>query len=388
MSKTISILGSTGSIGESTLKVVRFLNKEYRVHGLACGGNITLLEKQIREFAPAVVAVGSPEAAASAEYRDLRKKFPAVEFLDGEEGTIEMAGRGVDVLVSAIVGAAGLKPTLASLGSAKRLALANKETLVMAGDIVKKGLAASGGEMIPVDSEHSAVFCLTRGLAAAEIERVILTASGGSLRGTPVGELDRVTPRQALAHPTWDMGNKITIDSATLMNKGLEVIEAHHLFDLPYGKIDVLVHPESVVHSMVETVDGAIYGHMGVTDMVFPVLNALTYPEKRGNPFGRLKLEEIGSLTFAACDRERYPALSLCYEAGRRGGTMPSILNAANEMAVAAFLAGRIRFTDIVKIVEKTLGKQNVLDNPGLAEIVDADREARDTASGFIGKKM
>jgi len=171
------------------------------------------------------------------------------------------------------------------------------------------------------------------------------------------------------------------------MNKGLEVIEAHHLFDLPYEKIDVLVHPESVVHSMVETVDGAIYGHLGVTDMVFPVLNALTWPEKRGNPFGRLKLEEVGSLTFAACDRKRYPALSLCYEAGRRGGTMPSILNAANEVAVAAFLAGRIPFTDIVKIVEKTMGKQNVLDNPGLAEIVDADRAARDAASGFIGEK-
>ncbi len=388
MSKTISILGSTGSIGESTLRVVRFLSKEFRVHGLACGGNIALLERQIREFLPAVVAVGSAGAAASAEYRELRKKFPAVEFLEGEEGTIELAGRRVDVLVSAIVGAAGLKPTLASLGSVKRLALANKETLVMAGDIVKKELAASGGELIPVDSEHSAVFCLTRGLPSAEIERVILTASGGSLRGTPVEDLSRVTPEQALAHPTWDMGNKITIDSATLMNKGLEVIEAHHLFDLPYEKIDVLVHPESVVHSMVETVDGAIYAHLGVTDMVFPVLNALTYPEKRSNPFGRLRLEETGKLTFAACDRERYPALELCYTAGRRGGTMPSILNAANEVAVAAFLAGRIRFTDIVKIVEKTMGKQNVLDNPGPGEIVDADREARDTASGFIGKKM
>ncbi|HOT45083.1 MAG TPA: 1-deoxy-D-xylulose-5-phosphate reductoisomerase [Spirochaetota bacterium] len=388
MGRTISILGSTGSIGESTLRVVRFLSKEFSVYGLACGGNIDLLERQIREFGPAVVSVGSPDAAASAEYRELVKKFPGVEFLEGEEGTIELAGRSVDVLVSAIVGAAGLKPTLASLGKAKRLALANKETLVMAGDIVKRGLAASGGEMIPVDSEHSAVFCLTGGLAPAEIERVILTASGGSLRGVPVEELERVTPQQALAHPTWDMGNKITIDSATLMNKGLEVIEAHHLFDLPYEKIDVLVHPESVVHSMVETVDGALYAHMGVTDMVFPVLNALTWPERRGNPFGRLRLEEVGRLTFAACDRKRYPALSLCYEAGRRGGTMPSILNAANEVAVAAFLAGRIPFTDIVKIVEKTMGTQNVLDNPGLGEIVDADRAARDTASGFIGGTM
>jgi 1-deoxy-D-xylulose-5-phosphate reductoisomerase len=387
MSKTISILGSTGSIGESTLRVVRFLSKEFRVHGLACGRNLALIERQILEFRPSLVAVGLPDAAASAEYRALRKKFPDVEFLEGEDGIIEMAGRNVDVLVSAIVGAAGLKPTLASLGAAKRLALANKETLVMAGEIVKKGLAASGGEMIPVDSEHSAVFCLTRGLAASEIERIILTASGGSLRGTPAGELYRVTPEQALAHPTWSMGNKITIDSATLMNKGLEVIEAHHLFDIPYDRISVLIHPESVVHSLVETVDGAVYAHMGVTDMVFPVLNALTYPEKRRNPFGRLKLEEAGRLTFAAWDRERYPALELCYAAGRRGGTMPAVLNAANEVAVAAFLDGRIRFTDIVRIVGKTLEKQNVLDNPDLGQIVDADREARGTASGFINNQ-
>ncbi len=386
MSKTISILGSTGSIGETTLRVVRFLKDEFRVHGLACGGNLALLERQIHEFSPDAVAVGSPEAAASAGYRELRKKFPGTEFLEGEEGIAALAGRSVDVLVSAIVGAAGLKPTLASLGSAKRLALANKETLVMAGDIVKRELAASGGEMIPVDSEHSAVFSLTRGLAAKDIERVILTASGGSLRGTPVEDLRRVTPEQALAHPTWNMGSKITIDSATLMNKGLEVIEAHHLFDLPYDTIDVLIHPESVVHSLVETVDGAVYAHLGVTDMVFPVLNALTYPGKRENPFGRLKLEETGKLTFAACDHGRYPALSLCYEAGRRGGTMPSILNAANEVAVAAFLSGVIRFTDIVRIVAKTMEKQNVLDNPGLSEIVDADREARGRASGFIDK--
>ena len=386
MSRTISILGSTGSIGETTLRVVRFLKDEYRVYGLACRGNIARLKEQLREFRPVVVALGSREAASTGGYHELKKQFPSTEFLEGDDGIAELAGRNVDVLVSAIVGAAGLAPTLASMGRAKRLALANKETLVMAGDIVKKELAASGCEMIPVDSEHSAVFSLTRGLAAREIERIILTASGGSLRGTPVADLPRVTPEQALAHPTWDMGSKITIDSATLMNKGLEVIEAHHLFDLPYDAIDVMVHPESVVHSMVETVDGAVYAHLGVTDMVFPVLNALTYPEKRANTFGRLKLEEVGKLTFASCDHRRYPALSLCYEAGRRGGTMPSILNAANEVAVAAFLDGRIRFTDIVAVVEKTLEKQNVVDNPGLVEIVDADREARERAALFIEK--
>jgi 1-deoxy-D-xylulose-5-phosphate reductoisomerase len=384
MSRTISILGSTGSIGETTLRVVRFLKDEFRVYGLACGGNIRILEEQIREFRPEVVAVASMEAAATDEYRELGKKFPGTVFLAGEDGVVEMAGRSVDVLVSAIVGAAGLRPTMASIGAARRLALANKETLVMAGDIVKRSVAAYGTELVPVDSEHSAVFSLTRGLAAGEIGRIILTASGGSLRDVALEELPAVTPERALAHPTWEMGSKITIDSATLMNKGLEVIEAHHLFDIGYDRIAVLIHPESIVHSMVETVDGAIYAHMGVTDMVFPVLNALTYPVKHENPFGRLRLEDVGRLSFRDCDRSRYPALDLCCAAGRRGGTQPAILNASNEAAVAAFLDGKIRFTDIVRVVEMTVEKQNVVDNPDLEDIFDADREAREIAGAII----
>ncbi len=384
MSRTLSILGSTGSIGVTTLRVARFLNREFRVYGLACGGNIRLLEEQVREFRPEVVAVASRGAAATGEYRDLVKKFPGTAFLEGEDGVAEMAGHSVDVLVSAIVGAAGLRPTLASIGAARRLALANKETLVMAGDIVKRRVKESGTELIPVDSEHSAVFSLTRGLAPGEIERIILTASGGSLRDVAVGELPAVTPERALAHPTWDMGSKITIDSATLMNKGLEVIEAHHLFDAGYDRIGVLIHPESIVHSMVETLDGAIYAHMGVTDMVFPVLNALAYPEKRQNPFGRLRLEEVGRLTFRECDRGRYPALGLCVAAGRRGGTCPAALNAANEVAVAAFLDGTISFTDIVRVVEMTVEKHNVVDSPDLGDIVNADSEARGRAEIII----
>ncbi|MBN2158912.1 MAG: 1-deoxy-D-xylulose-5-phosphate reductoisomerase [Spirochaetes bacterium] len=384
MGKTITILGSTGSIGETTLRVVRFLNDEYRVYGLACGGNLELLERQIREFRPAAAAVGSAGAASSPEFRSLAKKYPGTELLAGEEGVIELAGRSVDVLVSAIVGAAGLRPTLASLGAAKRIALANKETLVMAGDIVNGSVRASGAELVPVDSEHSALFSLTRGLNPPDIRRLILTASGGSLRDAAAEELAAVTPERALAHPTWDMGDKITIDSATLMNKGLEVIEAHHLFGIGYGEIDVLLHPESIVHSMVETVDGAVYAHMGVTDMVFPVLNALTFPAKRENPFGRLRLEEVGRLTFSAWDRGRYPALALAYAAGRRGGTQPAILNAANEVAVRAFLDRAIPFTGIVKVVEKTMELQNVLDKPGLGDIVDADREARGAAARII----
>jgi 1-deoxy-D-xylulose-5-phosphate reductoisomerase len=385
MNRTISILGSTGSIGETTLRVLRFLKNEYRVHGLACWGNLERLDQQIAEFGPAVAAVGSDEAAGSEEFKRLKKKYPGTELLAGSDAVSELAGRSVDVMVSAIVGAAGLRPTLASLGVVKRLALANKETLVMAGDILKRELEVSGVELIPVDSEHSAVFSLKRGLRSSEIERVILTASGGSLRGAPIEDLPSVTPERALAHPTWDMGSKITIDSATLMNKGLEVIEAHHLFDMDYDDIDVLIHPESIVHSMVETVDGAVFAHLGVTDMVFPVLNALTFPEKLHNPFGRLKLEEVGSLSFVACDRKRYPALDLCYAAGRRGGTMPAVLNAANEVAVAAFLNRGIPFTEIARIVEKTMEKIKVIDNPGLDEIFDADREAREFSTFLTG---
>ena len=239
-------------------------------------------------------------------------------------------------------------------------------------------------ELVPVDSEHSAVFSLLRGIEPGEVARIILTASGGSLRSLPVEELEEVTPEQALAHPTWDMGNKITIDSATLMNKGLEVIEAHHLFGMPYDRIDVLVHPESVVHAMVETIDGALYAHMGVADMAFPVLGALTYPGRRNNDFGRLRLEEAGRLTFGAVDGRRYPALALCYEAGRRGGTLPAVLNAANEAAVGAFLGGSLAFTGIVRVVEKAMERAAVVDDPALEDILAADREAREFAGRMI----
>jgi len=387
MSKIVSILGSTGSVGGTCMRVLRFLKDEYRVYGLTCGENIGELERQIREFRPAAVAVGGASAAASGEYQTLKGKYPDTEFLEGDEGVAELAGRRVDVLVSAIVGAAGLRPTLAGLSSAGRIALANKETLVMAGDIVKKGLASYKAELVPVDSEHSAVFSLMRGIDPTDVQRIVLTASGGSLREVPEGELPSVTPEQALAHPTWDMGSKITIDSATLMNKGFEVIEAHFLFGMDYDRIDVLLHPESIVHSMVETVDGGLYAYLSVTDMALPVLAALTYPAKLSNPFGRLRLEEISRLTFSACDRRRYPALDLCYEAGRRGGTLPAVLNASNEVAVGAFLAGAVPFTDIVKVVERTMGRHRVKDDPGIGEIFEADSEAREISRGIIGKK-
>jgi 1-deoxy-D-xylulose-5-phosphate reductoisomerase len=388
MSKTVTILGSTGSIGVSTLRVVKFLDGEYRVYGLTCQKNITLLEAQIREFHPEAVAVESTEIVTSDEYRKLKKRYTEVEFLEGEDGVMELAGRQVDLLVSAIVGAAGLKPTLNAVKNCSRIALANKETLVMAGDIFTERIRSEKSELIPVDSEHSAVFSLLDNINSSHVERIILTASGGSLRNLPVEKMESVSPEMALDHPTWDMGNKITIDSATLMNKGLEVIEAHYLFGFEYERIDVLIHPESIVHSMVELVDGALHAHMGVADMALPILNAMKYPEKIRNDFGRLKLEEIGSLHFAVYDRKRYPSLELCYSAGKEGGTMPAVLNAANEVAVDAFLSKKIKFTDIVRVVDRTMNKLSNIKDPDIDDIITRDFESREISKSIIEEVM
>ncbi|HRZ26567.1 MAG TPA: 1-deoxy-D-xylulose-5-phosphate reductoisomerase [Spirochaetota bacterium] len=388
MTKSLIILGSTGSIGESALRVVSSFPGEYRVQGLACRSNLKLLDRQIGEHGPSIVAVESDCASMADELNALKKKHPGVEFLTGTDGVAELASNESDILLSAISGAAGLRPTLAALGSAKRIALANKETLVMAGGLFMKMLRDRGTELVPVDSEHSAIFSLLDGKRRDEVERIILTASGGSMRDCPLDDLDRVTPEMALAHPTWDMGSKITIDSATLMNKGLEVIEAHHLFGIDYDRIGVVVHPDSIVHSMVETVDGAIYAHMGVPDMAFPIMNAFAYPQKRRNPFGRLDLEKIGSLRFGPCDPRRYPALGLCIAAGKAGGTVPAYMNAANEVAVETFLKKRILFTDIVKVVERSLERHRADGDPDIESIFEADREARKTTQNIIDKEM
>jgi 1-deoxy-D-xylulose-5-phosphate reductoisomerase len=378
---TVTILGSTGSIGLSALRVMRALGGEFDVYGLACRSSVAALDAQIREFRPSVVAVASP---APGGIEALRSAHPRVEFLCGDEGVIELCGRDVDVLVSAIVGAAGLRPAVTAIPHIKRLALANKETLVMAGDIVMEMARDYGVELVPVDSEHSALFMLLEGRRKEDVSRLILTASGGSLRDRAADELPFITPGEALAHPTWDMGSKITIDSATLMNKGFEVIEAHHLFGIDYGRIDVVIHPESIIHSMVETVDGAIYAHMSVTDMALPILNALVYPLKREHPFGRLDLAAAGRLSFQPYDPVRFPGLDLCRAAGRAGGTVPAVLNAANEIAVEAFLGGSIRFTDIVRVVERALSAHERVAQPGLDEVFDADRRARDDARRFV----
>lgn len=380
MPSSVILLGSTGSIGVSSLRVIKSLGDEFRVRGLSCHRNLELLGKQIREFAPEAVAVGDDSLLGSPRYAALRRENPGVRFLEGPGGIEALAGLGADIVISAIVGAAGLRPSMRAAASAGRIAIANKETLVMAGEIFTAEVRRHGAQLIPVDSEHCAIFSLLSNLKREEVRRIILTASGGSLRETPAEEMEGITPEQALSHPTWSMGSKITIDSATLMNKGLEVIEAHHLFGIDYDDIEIIIHPESVVHSMVETTDGGLFAFMSVPDMALPILSALTYPEKRANDFGRLDLARLGVLSFRAHDAKRFPALALCYEAGRAGGTMPAVLNGANEAAVGAFLAHEIKFTDIVKIVETTMGRHTLIPEPGIEDIFAADAWARETA--------
>jgi 1-deoxy-D-xylulose-5-phosphate reductoisomerase len=384
MLKTVTILGSTGSIGASALRVIRSFPDKFKIYGLACNNNIDLLENQIAEFLPKVCAIGISDKS---KIDSLKNKYKEIEFIYGENSAVEIALRPVDIVLTAIVGAAGLLPSMTAIKSAKRIALANKETLVMAGDIFMKTVIENKVELIPVDSEHGAIFAIMKNLSVTDIEKIILTASGGSLRDFYIDDLDAVTPEEALNHPTWVMGNKITIDSATLMNKGFEVIEAHYLFKIPYNKIDVVIHPESVVHSMVETVDGSVFAHMGITDMAMPILNAFSFPECIKNDFGRLDLVKRGSLHFNHCEDKRYPALNLCYEAGKTGGTMPAVINAANEIAVRAFLNKKIAFTDIAKIAENTMNSHNVIKDSNIEEIINADKEARIFAESFIKRR-
>ncbi len=377
MPASVTIFGSTGSIGVSSLRVIRSLGERFSIYGLSCFNNLDALERQIREFSPAVVAVGDTDVCTGDRYRMLAANFPDVEFLEGAEGILELSRRKVDTVISAIVGAAGMMPTLESIPHTRRIALANKETLVMSGEIIGRCVREHGVELIPVDSEHSAVFTLLEHMERTDVARIILTASGGSLRDLPLEELEYASPEMALAHPTWNMGSKITVDSATLMNKGLEVIEAHFLFDMEYDRISVLIHPESIIHSMVETRDGGVHAYLSVTDMALPIHNALLYPEKEENPFGKLDLLKHGALTFREFEPARYPALELCYEAGRQGGTMPAVLNAANETAVRRYLNGEIRFTDIAGIVEKVMAVHRSDDDAGLNDIINADAWAR-----------
>ncbi|MDH5299366.1 MAG: 1-deoxy-D-xylulose-5-phosphate reductoisomerase [Desulfobulbaceae bacterium] len=385
--KNIAILGSTGSIGCNVLEVVRQYPGRFRVVGLAAGNNITLLRDQLDAFNPLLVSVASEKLAGQ-----LRAALPASwreRIVAGPEGNVRVASLPqADTVVSAIVGGAGLVPTLAAIEAGKNVALANKETLVMAGDLVMGAARRKGVQLLPIDSEHNAVFQALAAGRAEDVDKIILTASGGPFRELAEKELWNVTPAQALAHPNWSMGNKISIDSATLMNKGLEVIEARWLFDLPVERIEVLVHPQSIVHSMVEYIDGSVVAQMGIPDMRIPIAYALSFPERLRLNLPRLNLAKCAGLTFAPPDFQRFPSLKLAYQACRRGGTQPAILNAANEVAVAAFLEGRIRFPEIALVVAETISRQPSQAIADVSTVLDADLAARVQAESVVEALM
>lgn len=378
MAKNIAILGSTGSIGVQTLDVAR--NLGIRVSALTANSNIDLLETQAREFKPLLISAGDSVLALKLEQR---LKGLGIEVHYGLEGLKSAASiDGTDTVVTSIVGVAGLIPTMEAIRHGKNIALANKETLVTAGPIVMSEAKARGVTIFPVDSEHSAIYQCLAANRKQDVERLILTASGGPFRGRTRDELEKVTVAQALKHPNWSMGSKITIDSATLMNKGLEVIEARWLFDFSPDRIRVVVHPQSIIHSMVEYVDGSIMAQLGSPDMRIPIQLALTWPERAGNGFSRLDLLKCGNLTFEEPDLESFACLGLAFGALQAGGTMPAVMNGANEAAVDLFLKERIGFRDIPRLISKAMEAHNVNSLPGLDDIIEVDRWARKLVGG------
>ncbi|MCX5721137.1 MAG: 1-deoxy-D-xylulose-5-phosphate reductoisomerase [Nitrospirae bacterium] len=380
--KTIVILGSTGSIGTSTLDIVDRFPGEFRVAGLTAGSNDEKLEEQIRKFKPRIVALSDASAAAR-----LRQRCAglSVEILDGPEGLSQVASAPeADLVISAIVGGAGLVPTLAAIRSGKQIALANKEPMVMAGKLMQEEARKHHVRIFPVDSEHSAIFQSLEGHRKEDVRRLILTASGGALWPLTKEELRDVTAERALQHPNWKMGAKITIDSATLMNKGLEVVEARWLFDIPESQIEVMIHRESIIHSLVEYQDRSMIAQLGLPDMRTPISYAMQYPGRLPLDLPSLELTEIAKLTFCKPDHDRFPCLGLGYESLRIGGTMPATMNAANEIAVDAFLKGGIRFTDIVEIIRSTMDAHSLKDVDTLEEALEADRWAREKAESLV----
>lgn len=372
--KSLSVLGSTGSIGTQTLDIVRRDGKNFKIAALSAGKNADLMEKQAREFHPEIVAMADEKAAADLK---LRLKDTDIKVLSGEEGIISAArAKNADMVLGAIVGIAGLMPVIAAIAEGKDIALANKETLVTAGDIVMAAARDMGVKILPVDSEHSAIFqCL---LSGERPERIILTASGGPFFGKKREELINITPKDALKHPTWSMGAKVTIDSATLANKGLEVIEASHLFGVSTDKITVAVHRQSIIHSMVEFADGAVIAQLGSADMRTPISVALNYPERSPVSGDRLDIFSMQALTFEKPDVKTFKSLDLAFKAKRIGGTMPAVLNGANEEAVGMFLSGKCSFLDIADMTEEAMKNHKVKESPSLGDIFDADKEARE----------
>lgn len=375
MLKYISLLGATGSIGTQTLDIIRMHPDQFTLVSMSVGRNIDLALKQVHEFKPRLLSVQTKE-----DYDKLIHEVPSsTTVVYGEEGLVEIAAdQKATILVNAVLGSVGLAPTLAAIKAGKTIAIANKETLVTAGHIVTSAAKKYQVPLLPVDSEHSAIFQALNGENRQEVEKLILTASGGSFRDRTRAELEGVTVHEALNHPNWSMGAKITIDSATMMNKGLEVIEAHWLFDMPYEKIDVVLHKESIIHSMVEYIDHSVIAQLGTPDMRVPIQYALTYPNRlNSSSRERLNLSEIGKLHFSPLDMERYRCMAFAYEAGRIGGTLPTVLNAANEVAVAYFLENRLSFLDIESTIEQALERHQVTSNPSLDDIIAVDQETR-----------
>jgi 1-deoxy-D-xylulose-5-phosphate reductoisomerase len=380
--KTIVILGSTGSIGTNTLDIVDRFPEEFSVAGLTAGSNDEKLEEQIRRYKPRVVALS--DAAAAGRLRQ-RCQGLSVEILAGEEGLIQVASApDAELVISAIVGGAGLVPTLAAIRNGKQIALANKEPMVMAGKLMQDEAQRHGVRILPVDSEHSAIFQSLEGHRKEDVRRLILTASGGALWTLGREELQEVTPERALQHPNWKMGAKITIDSATLMNKGLEVVEARWLFDIPETQIEVMIHRESIIHSLVEYQDRSMIAQLGLPDMRTPISYAMRYPGRLPLDLPSLDLTEIAKLTFCKPDHDRFPCLGLGYESLRIGGTMPATMNAANEIAVEAFLNGGIRFTDIAEIIRSTMDVHTTKEIETVEDALEADHWAREKAESLV----
>ncbi len=381
--KLISLLGSTGSIGQQTLDVVAHHPDLFKIQALAALDEVDLLCEQVDRFDPAYVVLYD-----ASKYQHLKDRLPdTVQILTGLEGLCHISSlEGIDIVVVAISGAAGILPTWEAVQAGKRIALANKETLVAAGDIIMPLCQDTGSELIPVDSEHSAIFQCLRD-EHKSLQQIWLTASGGPFRSFSYEQLQEVTVEMALQHPNWSMGPKITVDSATMMNKGLEVIEAHHLFQVGFDRIQVLIHPQSIVHSMVEYVDGSWLAHLGVPDMRIPIQYALTYPLRFTSPTRRLDLTSRQDLHFEQPDMERFPSLQLAYEAGRTGGTMPAVLNAANEVAVQHFLLGNIKFTDIPDLVAHVMSHHQVRAVTSVNDILQCDQNARELTWERIAKR-
>lgn len=382
--KTITILGSTGSVGVNTLSVVREHRAHFKVLGLAASSNATVLAEQIEEFSPKAVYLENPVSAAeiSKKYSGQLKIFTSQDTLKSFSAYLNS-----DILVAASSGTSSLLSVMGALRSGKRVALANKEILVMAGSLVMECLKNNpGASLIPVDSEHNAIFQCLQGQSLLGVRKLILTGSGGPLRRTPESEFKTISKQSVISHPRWKMGQKISVDSATMMNKGLEIIEASWLFDMPISKIEVLIHPEAVIHSMVEFVDGSVLAQLGVTDMRLPIRHALSYPERLGAPSMSLDWSEIASLTFAAPDRKKFPCLNLAYEAAKKSGSAPCVLSAADETVVRAYLEDRVSFLDIPRVIEKVMSGHRHIENPGLEEIQSIHHWAVEETKKYCGE--